>query len=558
MSDGFLEFLRQSTGIWWPAADEDRLWEAALAHRRMADAIDAAAGLPAVAARSLVANNRGPAVDAFGTYWARYQAGQDTGWLADAARSHRQLAAGLQEYAAAVAEAKSRVLLELEILAAALIAGTALAVLTAGASQAAAAAVSAAALAAAQAVGVTLSALVTDVIAMVLVGAVVGTLESVTVNAVVVQPAHLVFGDQQGFDWDQLGEWASGGAVGGGLAGGLAGGLRLAASTAASADRTVLATRLDTLSTSLTGQALAGGLGNTVTAAVTEGVVTPADLVTGAIGGAAGTAAGRGLSRPGWRGSVPPSLTPDQQGLLLSARTVVGDIVRLDPGEHRNEVWLLTFGDGRRGVYKPLSGEPPFAIDPGPHLGVSERAFPTGGSAGRETARYRVDELYGFGLVPPTVVWDGPLGPGSLQLYVEGALPSRPYDDYLRSDQEQVAVLDYTGAPADSYEDNFLTHPVTGRPVAIDGQYVFPETTESELASKFVRFQRYEPLSEETLAAVRAVSLRDLRMVLEYCGIGENGVRLAVDRHLEMDVQGRITGEAWGGRMSMEWLGNSL
>jgi uncharacterized repeat protein (TIGR03843 family) len=58
-------------------------------------------------------------------------------------------------------------------------------------------------------------------------------------------------------------------------------------------------------------------------------------------------------------------------------------------------------------VYKPVRGERPLWD------------FPTGTLYRREVAAYLVSEQLGWGLVPPTLVRDGPLGVGSLQLYVD-------------------------------------------------------------------------------------------------------------------------------------------
>jgi uncharacterized repeat protein (TIGR03843 family) len=58
-------------------------------------------------------------------------------------------------------------------------------------------------------------------------------------------------------------------------------------------------------------------------------------------------------------------------------------------------------------VYKPVRGERPLWD------------FPRGTLAKRETAAYLVSEELGWDLVPPTVLRDGPHGPGSVQLFVE-------------------------------------------------------------------------------------------------------------------------------------------
>ncbi len=58
-------------------------------------------------------------------------------------------------------------------------------------------------------------------------------------------------------------------------------------------------------------------------------------------------------------------------------------------------------------VYKPISGERP--LDD----------FPDGTLAHREVAAYLVSEAIGWTIVPPTVLRDGPLGPGMVQLWID-------------------------------------------------------------------------------------------------------------------------------------------
>jgi uncharacterized repeat protein (TIGR03843 family) len=59
-------------------------------------------------------------------------------------------------------------------------------------------------------------------------------------------------------------------------------------------------------------------------------------------------------------------------------------------------------------VYKPVAGERPLWD------------FPDGTLAQREVAAYEVSEATGWGLVPPTVLRDGPYGEGMCQLWIEG------------------------------------------------------------------------------------------------------------------------------------------
>jgi uncharacterized repeat protein (TIGR03843 family) len=71
-----------------------------------------------------------------------------------------------------------------------------------------------------------------------------------------------------------------------------------------------------------------------------------------------------------------------------------------------NATFLVEFTDSEvRGIYKPLRGERPlWDFEPGLHR--------------REVAAYRLSEALGFGVVPYTVLRDGPYGEGSVQLFV--------------------------------------------------------------------------------------------------------------------------------------------
>jgi len=60
-----------------------------------------------------------------------------------------------------------------------------------------------------------------------------------------------------------------------------------------------------------------------------------------------------------------------------------------------------------RCVYKPVRGERPLWD------------FPDGTLAGREVAAYEISAATGWGIVPPTVLRDGPLGPGACQLWID-------------------------------------------------------------------------------------------------------------------------------------------
>lgn len=89
--------------------------------------------------------------------------------------------------------------------------------------------------------------------------------------------------------------------------------------------------------------------------------------------------------------------------------TVVGRI-----REASNAVLLCTVTHGGVSadcVYKPVKGERPLWD------------FPDGSLAQREVAAYLVSEATGWGLVPATVLRDGPYGEGMVQRWIESAGP---------------------------------------------------------------------------------------------------------------------------------------
>ncbi|MEV8451833.1 SCO1664 family protein [Streptomyces sp. NPDC052095] len=93
--------------------------------------------------------------------------------------------------------------------------------------------------------------------------------------------------------------------------------------------------------------------------------------------------------------------------------TVLGQI----RGASNAALYCTVARDGEEAacVYKPVAGEQPLWD------------FPDGTLAGREVAAYRISEATGWGLVPPTVLRDGPYGEGMCQLWID-ALPEEGED----------------------------------------------------------------------------------------------------------------------------------
>ncbi|MGW4032146.1 SCO1664 family protein [Streptomyces sp. NPDC004838] len=102
---------------------------------------------------------------------------------------------------------------------------------------------------------------------------------------------------------------------------------------------------------------------------------------------------------------IPPGSLTAVDLLAKGELTVRGQV-----REASNAVLLCSVsyeGEQASCVYKPVAGERPLWD------------FPDGTLAQREVAAYEVSEALGWGLVPPTVLRDGPYGQGMVQLWID-------------------------------------------------------------------------------------------------------------------------------------------
>src|SRR5262249_39519092 len=103
-----------------------------------------------------------------------------------------------------------------------------------------------------------------------------------------------------------------------------------------------------------------------------------------------------------------------------------------------------------RAVYKPERGERPLWD------------FPAG-LYKRELAAYLFSEALGWGLVPPTIVREGPLGEGSLQLFVEAEFEQHWFtlrqDARHRARLQKISVSDFVANNADRKSGHCLLGP---------------------------------------------------------------------------------------------------
>lgn len=140
--------------------------------------------------------------------------------------------------------------------------------------------------------------------------------------------------------------------------------------------------------------------------------------------------------------------------------TLVGQIL-----DSSNAIFLARVDDGdlsALAIYKPCRGETPLWD------------FCRGTLCRREVAAYMVSQALGWPLVPPTVLRDGPAGPGALQLYIE----SDPEANYFTLREQHashllpVALFDVLTNNADRKGGHLLLD-TWGRIWAIDNALTF-------------------------------------------------------------------------------------
>ena len=161
-----------------------------------------------------------------------------------------------------------------------------------------------------------------------------------------------------------------------------------------------------------------------------------------------------------------------------------------------NATLLVTVGDeelSSLAVYKPQRGERPlWDFRPGT-LGM------------RETAAYLVSEALGWGLVPPTVMREGPYGLGSVQFYVHSQEDAHFFsvqeDPGYERDLKRLAAFDVVSNNADRKAGHCLLD-LQGRLWAIDNALCFHE--EAKLRTVIWDFAR-EALPIEIASDLRAL-----------------------------------------------------
>jgi uncharacterized protein YoaH (UPF0181 family) len=217
------------------------------------------------------------------------------------------------------------------------------------------------------------------------------------------------------------------------------------------------------------------------------------------------------------------------------------DVDRVEILDHpfaSSAVLKVHLADGTEAVYKPILGEDRLTRE----VSVAGQYM-----AVREVAAARLDRDLGLHLVPETEMWNGPLGPGSLQQWVRDS-GTRPFaGDYTDSEQDRMAVLDYVAGNADRSAFNYLSD-AEGRLVAIDNGCCFPPwSLGNEVKSDFVLGRFREPLNADLVAQLRLVDVEQVAGHLRETGLSERAVAGAIARLEEVRRDGTISGSAWLG-----------
>ncbi|MBM7804236.1 putative repeat protein (TIGR03843 family) [Geodermatophilus bullaregiensis] len=147
-------------------------------------------------------------------------------------------------------------------------------------------------------------------------------------------------------------------------------------------------------------------------------------------------------------------------------------------------------------VYKPVAGERPLWD------------FPDGTLAGREVSAALVSEATGWSVVPPTVLREGPFGPGMVQLWIDGD-PRVDLARFVRSDHpalRRMAVFDAVVNNADRKGGHIIPTP-EGHVYGVDHGICF--SSDPKLRTLLWRWAG-KPLPLEALAVLERLA-DDLR-----------------------------------------------
>lgn len=155
-------------------------------------------------------------------------------------------------------------------------------------------------------------------------------------------------------------------------------------------------------------------------------------------------------------------------------------------------------------VYKPILGERPL------------NDFPVGTLARREVAAWHVSEASGWGIVPPTVLRDGPYGEGMIQVFVEADPEVDIVSMILEDDPRlrRMAVLDAVMNNTDRKGGHILAVEGGRKIHGVDHGVCFSPVPKLRTVLWGWRGQPFEPDELEGLARIREALAGDVGVTL--------------------------------------------
>jgi uncharacterized repeat protein (TIGR03843 family) len=164
-----------------------------------------------------------------------------------------------------------------------------------------------------------------------------------------------------------------------------------------------------------------------------------------------------------WRAALPTAsgfVEMDEAIRLMQHSPKLEPIGRI--AEASNASFLCEIEGGLQVIYKPIRGELPLWD------------FPEGSLAAREAAAFLVSDSLQLGVVPPTILRDGPAGPGAVQLWIEHEGVQRAVDLVNASDERlrRLALFDAIVNNGDRKGGHILPLP-DGRILGVDHGVTF-------------------------------------------------------------------------------------
>jgi uncharacterized repeat protein (TIGR03843 family) len=143
---------------------------------------------------------------------------------------------------------------------------------------------------------------------------------------------------------------------------------------------------------------------------------------------------------------APVPLSDDDALALLRTGELALEGRLVDASNTTLRATIAADGLTARCVYKPVRGERPLWD------------FPDGTLAGREVAAYLLSSEVGFDVVPPTLLRDGPLGPGMCQLWIDDERLDEPVLGFVPSRRVPPGWRRVTSARDDRGRPYALVH----------------------------------------------------------------------------------------------------